>query len=294
MPTDFAAIASDLQWLIQSPPLLRLNAPWQTTAQGFLPKPLQCPTALSQKAPGTVQNSTRLGLYYEWLWQQLLQEQPVCSRCNLSIRDEQRTLGEFDLLYRDAATHLTTHRELALKYYLLAPGQRGDRPWHWVGPNPVDRLDLKIDKLANQQIKLTENKIARATLQAQGWEVSNQEILMQGRLFYPGLTTQEPILHPAPIHPSAPWGYWITGSELEAWMHRYRNAQWFALEKLEWISGPGRPVSSRQLKRSAKTGQYRLEVTGQPPIFLMLVEERWPAQAEKSLHLRAPIPWPSA
>ena len=57
-----------------------------------------------------------------------------------------RTAGEIDLLVERAGEVL--HLELAVKFYLSTSGSA---QWDtWVGVDPVDRLDIKLDKFKTQ------------------------------------------------------------------------------------------------------------------------------------------------
>eukprot|EP01030_Chromulinospumella_sphaerica_P026106 gene26106-26281_t len=123
----------DLAWVILAPPMLA-QTPWPQRHPLAGSDWVQQPAALEQWLRRLDQDSSallhwlslartrRLGLYYEQLWQFALHAAPGVEllAANLAIREEGRTLGELDVVIRDAeGDH---HLELAIKLY-LGPAQ---------------------------------------------------------------------------------------------------------------------------------------------------------------------------
>lgn len=163
----------ELAWTLLSPPLIE-------TAACSIRHPLHAsdwvarPDALADwllqldTQPDTLlawleqQPIRRLGHYYESLWQFALQAAPGVELLahNLPIREGNQTLGELDLLLRDQeGVH---HVELAVKFYLGVAEADGTARW-W-GPNPRDRLDLKLAHLCRHQLPLSGHPAARELL----------------------------------------------------------------------------------------------------------------------------------
>lgn len=187
-----------LQWVQNSPPLfnqranpLCLNQPLPDDTPPFLPDTEQLnqlASLLSQKG------NPLLGIFYETLWQFLLNKLPDCQLLanNLQVQhlidDQKQTLGEYDLIYRH--NQQVIHRELAVKFYLGIPcpdSQKNGSSWQqWVGPGLKDRLDRKIDRLIQHQIKLGDTDEGQQALIKLGINLPvKREVLVQGRLFYP-------------------------------------------------------------------------------------------------------------
>lgn len=131
--------------------------------------------------------STRLGIYFEALWLFFLQQDPdfeVIAN-NLLVYKERRTLGEFDLIYRDKARDQVIHLELALKYYLSNPDNQAPYPADaWLGPNNTDRLDLKVKRLLEHQACLSETPQGASLLADMGIKAIEKQVVIKGRLFY--------------------------------------------------------------------------------------------------------------
>ena len=84
----------------------------------------------------------------------------------IELRAEGRTLGELDLLVSGEGE--VWHLELAVKFYLCAPGRPGDAWSDWIGPNGRDRLDRKLDRMRDHQLPLGQSEHARSHLAALG------------------------------------------------------------------------------------------------------------------------------
>jgi hypothetical protein len=133
----------------------------------------------------------RLGIYFESLWQFFLSqdEEVELVACNLPVHDGSRTLGEFDVLYFCRRRNCHVHLELAVKFYL--GWTRGDAPRDysatrdWLGPDPGDRLDMKVDHLLAHQIQLGGTDAARPLLERLRIDRLAREIEMKGYLFGP-------------------------------------------------------------------------------------------------------------
>lgn len=201
-------------------------------------------------------NSTRLGIYHEWLWLYFLQNDSQLNLLahNSAVRHGGRTLGAFDFLYTENQQPDTLiHLEVATKYYL------GLRPpltqWrHWWGANTKDYLERKLMHLLRHQSRLAETEAARTEHAIiRDWLTRQRPITSRiqvgGRLFYPiqpqpecndnisELTnaTQHPQKFAAPrdANPDHLRGLWLTRSQ---WQQIKATAlQYHEVEKLSWL-----------------------------------------------------------
>lgn len=281
-----------LAWLCQAPPLLgegplfrpadALPDNWMTRliALDEAPAPL---LAWLEQAP-----SRRLGHYFErlyayWLehllgWPILLQNQP--------IRDSRgRTLGELDFIVQNPVTGAAEHHELAVKYYLglAEPGRV-----RWYGPNAIDRLDLKRDRLLNHQSRLTALPETRQLLAKFDLEGPlPARILMPGNLFHP-------LGHPSPevppwVNPQHERGHWLRWTELAG----VDRSDWVALHKPDWLG----PVQSRRppCPEALAAQLQRMEANQRATLFARLARrEDGEGYDEVARYFVVPESWPGA
>lgn len=228
-------VVRHLAWLCQAPQLLTGSIrfdPCDHLAAGSLEKLMQWdlnpssgPCLLSEVP------HYRLGLYVESLYECLLTELlgwQVLAR-NLPIRAAGTTLGELDFVVRNPHTRGVEHHEIAVKFYLGY--QSSPENLRWYGPNARDRLDLKTDKLLNQQSPRSQLPEARAVLSDMGVSAPlAQRIFMPGYLFYPVDKTLIPPASVAPNHLHGRWTYLQTVAAME-------TGYWVPLRKPHWL-GP--------------------------------------------------------
>lgn len=177
----------------------------------------------------------RLGQYFEALWEYFLLQDAGTELLakNLQVQHQGRTLGEFDFIYRDNSGGEIVHLELAVKLYLgfamQAAPDSSPMDW-WQGPNCIDRLDLKIAKLSNKQLKLGDNAHAKKTLADLNIDSIKPALFIGGYLYYPDNATIAP---PKIIDPSHQRGKWIYLRDIKTKLdpgHRY-----LMLKKSQWL-----------------------------------------------------------
>lgn len=176
-------VINDLRWLATSPSLVHGEALGHSTVG---PLPCAAPSAEELLPLREVRASKRLrlGLYFEDLVEiQLRHTAGVTDlRRGIPVRENRRTLGELDFLFRNA-TGEWEHWEVAVKFYLHHPDQDGDPDRCFLGPRTIDRFDRKVSRMREHQLPLSSRETARQTLDLEGPLV--RRALVRGRLFYP-------------------------------------------------------------------------------------------------------------
>lgn len=234
----------DLAWVIIAPPLLQ-TAPWPQRhplqASRWLSAPEQLADWLLQldQQPDALRHwlaersVRRLGLYYERLWQFALNAAPDVEvlAANLPIRQRGHTLGELDLLLRDAeGVH---HLELAIKLYLGADAEQGESPAHWLGPGSHDRLDKKLDHLCNHQLPLSTREEARGALDELQIGTLNAAMWVSGYLFYPW---PQPCSSPTDVNTQHLKGIWLHQCQWADFLRTQGDACWQVLPRHNWLA----------------------------------------------------------
>jgi len=173
----------------------------------------------------------RLGKRFEQLvnwWFEACPEYDVLAK-NLVIQGRDRTLGEMDLIVRDAQTSQVLHLELACKFYLQT---RVSGSWnHWVGMDPKDRLDLKLDKLASQ-LKLNKRSETQSVLRERRIRIDTRAAWVKGWCFVHYQNATHARL-PFQAHRSVSSGWWCTLSEWGAiWQPQ---SSWILIPAQHWL-----------------------------------------------------------
>ena len=228
----------DLAWSLTSPPLLspadtdlvwpneawfrRITPPFTSHLLELDREPAQLTRFIGQR------KDRRLGAYFEQLWQYWLEHDARYQllHANLPVRDQTRTLGEFDLIVRDRERGKTLHWELALKFYLCDSDPQNPR---WWGPARRDRLDIKLERLHTRQTQLSRKSAARQLLKQLGIVIDERWVILKGRLFYPLQTTPASPADAAPHHLR---GFWCTARQLG----QLPESRWKLLQRDEWLA----------------------------------------------------------
>ncbi|MDH4041647.1 MAG: DUF1853 family protein [Gammaproteobacteria bacterium] len=181
----------------------------------------------------------RLGIYFERLWHFFLQADPAVELIahNLPLRERGRTLGEFDIIYWCHERQRHFHLELAVKYFLGYRRSTTCEPashWNeWLGPNPDDRLDLKIDQLLQRQTRLADHPLAREQLQGMGIEDLAREVAFKGYLFRSG---EDPLPPPFGFNCALPLSRWLPLRALESCLDELQAAHFLPLPRARWLT----------------------------------------------------------
>jgi hypothetical protein len=185
----------------------------------------------------------RLGRYFEQLWLYFLDWHPdiniLCANQQMTICESkgssrQRTLGEIDALVQQRhSPHQGIHIEMALKFYLQLPNGR------WLGPNQRDYLDLKLDRLLTQQLKLSQHPQFKSSFPTLN---ITEGLLISGLLctaLQTSATNQSVFSDYLLRSLSQPWtqprvGFWGTKEQWETATKNIKSQQFFANGESLW------------------------------------------------------------
>jgi hypothetical protein len=225
----------DLVWAVESPSLLPNSVfPYATVpavATGF--KLDQQKVDAEHLAREVVfDGQYRVGRYFEKLilyWLRFVCGFEIIAAGH-AIRERGKTIGEIDVLFRDKDGR-QIHWELAVKFYLQYP-EAVDRSQSYLGPNPKDRLDRKVQRLFGHQLKLGHVYFP---------EVEIRQAFVKGHIFYAQntsstlvATSQRPTV--AFLAENHSRGRWLRFEELDHWLPVL--GQWFqVLRKPFWLAG---------------------------------------------------------
>ncbi|MEJ2762672.1 DUF1853 family protein [Photobacterium sp. MCCC 1A19761] len=166
----------------------------------------------------------RLGFYYQWLWQQLIDAHPRYRLLaeEVQLTWQKQTLGAIDFLVEDCQTGTIEHWEVAIKFYLAFQHQ-------WPGPNAKDNLDKKTNRMLDHQLQLSDHPAFLEQLAPQYGAPRIKRLLMQGRLFYPhhGQDTGSSLT----VNPHALTGTWCYPEHAAALGLK-------PIDKTQWINPP--------------------------------------------------------
>jgi len=237
-------IVSDFLWALNSPEILcespELNHPLVPT------KTLH---AMAKKARWVFKNHpekktqfwrlineasvTKLGYYFEALigtWLEMDQDFNLENK-NLVISEDKITIGEIDFLLYQIALKTHFHWESAIKFYLYDPTCQ-----QYIGPGGVDRLDLKVNKLFNHQLKLTEHKAFINHLDDKKKDIEyTPQCLLKGKLFYRPENLESTLDNPMHLNPNHLKGLWLYHKEIESYFAS-ASGRWVILPSLYWLS----------------------------------------------------------
>lgn len=173
---------------------------------------------------------------------------------NVQAHHQGHTLGELDYVIEDDMQHVV-HVELAVKFYLQV--ENGSGNWaDWVGPNAVDRLDIKLHRMLEHQLTLPQKITAKNAIEeiACVAEISSSRQLIKGVNFIHCSHRNTPN-RPDFANNSMLWGRWMHLTEFKHYAYCSHDpidtagigrsaisttteAQAVLCDKLEWLTGP--------------------------------------------------------
>ncbi|MBL0314825.1 MAG: DUF1853 family protein [Flavobacteriales bacterium] len=122
-----------------------------------------------------------LGKRFESLLAFWFEQSPHFELIGRNIRFENSgASGEADFLIRDLIDGELIHLEAACKYYIGLP--YSPKRNTWVGPNGIDSLQLKLEKL-RKQVNLFRTTPGKKFLEEHGLEIPGRAVLLKGYFF---------------------------------------------------------------------------------------------------------------
>ncbi len=201
------------------------------------------------------QNTRLLGTYFEALWTFYFSFHPNFeqSHFNLQIQDDNRTLGELDILTRDTQGKIY-HIELACKFYMTWTDQYHKQLW--LGPNCSDRLDIKYNKTCSHQLPILHTPLGQQSFQTKYPGFNIQEV--QQIAIWRGLLFQEQ--------------QWFHDNRLaQVPQHQNPSLRWIIADKRLWLSPVIIKDPSKLLEFSQIEKQIHHHFQQNKPYCLMLI-----------------------
>lgn len=258
-----------LAWLCQTPQLL--NSPISFQPADHLPEDYANTLKMWDQNPELAPPllfeppQKRLGFYFERLYQILFENLlgwDILLK-NQKIHAEGRTIGELDFVVHNRAGNRIEHHEIAIKFYLGVPTIQQETLWY--GPNAIDRLDLKTERLIHDQSQRTRHPETTALLKASGITGAiTPQIFMPGYLFHPGT---QPIATPDYVPEHHLRGTWMYVSDAKS----ADTSTWAPLTKPHWI-GPWVQSTSPEHKHVEEALDF-VECHATPRLFSVLKQD---------------------
>jgi hypothetical protein len=238
----------DLIWAVSSPSLIVPLQDWPK-AFDYVPaddtlKQLACTDTRLLEQHLASRETRFLGSYFEALWEFFFEHHSrftVVAK-NLQIRDAHRTLGEFDFIVFDSEMNKHLHLELAIKFY-LGLRETNTKPYTdgehlWIGPQTRDRLDIKIARVLEHQLKLHQQPLAQQQLHALGVDTVEPQMLIKGYLFQPLSRCQPQTALPLPDYAcnTSAHAQWLSLDQLSTVLDDQHP--WHLLHKRHWPAPP--------------------------------------------------------
>lgn len=205
---------------------------------------------------------------------------------NVQVRHERQTLGAFDFVVRSACGRLE-HWELAIKYYLQRDPSNA---WSaWVGPNAKDRLDLKLNRMAEHQLPLSQTAAGRQALQQlAGADDVVRRAWVKGMFFRPWRGEGH---RPEGAACDEPRGRWLHRSQLPAFAREVGASRWLRRDKPRWLA-PARVADGCSLETAAWLDAMAEAELARPIMASRLVPDSDSAWVEVERLFVVPDSWP--
>ncbi|QGX40619.1 DUF1853 family protein [Permianibacter aggregans] len=230
-------IRQQIIWAFNSPPLLAASHFSSLVDQSLLELPESAVEALdaAESLEHLIRQNeipTRLGKFFEQLISAGLRCHPRWRErlSNLPIQDDERTVGEIDLIVEQLPSARIEHWEVAVKFYLGL--DQLDNPTYWFGPRLTDRLAIKLNKLFHHQLPLARWAQKEGKLPSDLATIAESKALVKGRLFYPLDQLQRTARFANAEHER---GVWASASQWRAWLFSHPDARITALRKHDWL-----------------------------------------------------------
>jgi hypothetical protein len=245
-----------ITWISESQSLVMGHS---SVAKGF---PKVSPQSSSQD-DSEYQGNPRLGFLYQELCRRLFEQSDSHSVFAEEIQLQQngRTLGAIDFLIKKPDQQQLEHWEVAIKFYLLKDGL-------WYGPNAKDRLDKKLSRMLDHQLKMSDTPAFKALLP--NIVSPSQHLLMQGRLYINPFDQEKIPTHclGLDINLQRVTGYWCYQSQFHL-----IDEPIYRLEKPLWATG--NPLRAEYDSVSALPKHF-IHCQSESGQFWFIVPDDWP------------------
>ncbi len=209
------------------------------------------------------QGNPRLGFLYQELCRRLFEQSKLHSVFaeEIQLQQDGRTLGAIDFLIEKRGEPRLEHWEVAIKFYLLKDGL-------WYGPNAKDRLDKKLSRMLDHQLKMSDTPAFKS--QYPDLVSPSQHLLMHGRLYINPFEKEDVPTECVGlrINPQRVTGYWCYQSQF----HRI-NEPVYRLEKPLWAIGERQRGDCDPVSALPKHFIHCQAESGQ---FWFIVPDDWP------------------
>ena len=154
---------------------------------------------------------------------------------NIQVKEDKRTIGEFDFFIYDRFLKEVIHVELVCKFYLYDDRLGTKEVDHWIGPNRKDSLNLKLEKLRGHQMPLLYSEQAKNSLPFDSLSIKKikQQLCFKASLFVPKSFINNSFVG---INNACILGYWIDRKSFED--DEYKYNQYFIPQKFDWVINP--------------------------------------------------------
>lgn len=230
---------ADIDWVINSPLLINPQA-GLTSFKELISINDSCLSSENN----TNFLARNLGGYYENIVSFIINKDRYLSdiKRNIKVYNGKVTQGEFDFIGRSKDGDF--HLECAIKFYLRTG--TGTSLKDFIGPGKRDRLDIKFERMADHQLKLSTTSQGIQACKQEGLSPSLFIMLMQGYLFHPydEFNIEIP-LHSA-INRNHEKGWWLRKDEIRKLkgLDRYT-----IMHKPYWLTADSsRPLNYDQLE----------------------------------------------
>ncbi len=255
----------DLYWILKGPGLLNPDYPafadhllrdewFQENAQQGEKWFQACdenPKTLLEDLRNRKNPTTLLGRYFEALLSFWIREymKPEAFRAGVPVHEHEaskpgqgrNTIGEFDFVFRltgeNPVLPQTYHWEASVKFYLFCGEniEQARQMNHYFGTYLKDRLDIKVGRIFNHQLKLSESLDGRNLLAHLGFFDPQPKAWIKGMLFYPAQSDWRNHPYPPEIAAHHSRGWWTQANELDVLAENIDN-RWIILPKYRWLS----------------------------------------------------------
>lgn len=236
-------ILSDLRWCFTSPDLLQAESGVAVLAEKDWNQHADVFSNLENSGDLVENPHRRLGIYFEQLIAAGLTHLDGYEMLAHSVQIHTKgiTQGELDYIIK-LPDDRVLHIEVAIKLYLgIGDTTQAEQ---WLGPNSIDRLDLKVATLKNRQLPIAQTEAALQTLEKKfgsDFAIDNSYALVKGFLFHPYAEQKmgDIVALPDAVNPNHSQGWWLHYQalhNLKTIAADFGITRWAVLYKPWWLT----------------------------------------------------------